>query len=159
MRQRRQRRCRRWRAPRNGRSRRILLRRAPSGPEARGGGTPSASSHSSEPLLDSHSCTHTYRYMLREAAQDRADYTHMHVHARTSHVKRLSSTETPLLPQTLLYFLVPVKLDREPKLQPAAGKCRAGERTSHQQGGNSWIIPTGQLNCSHADAVEMNALC
>lgn len=150
MRRRRRRRCRRWRAPRNGRSRRILLRRAPSGPEARGGGTPSASSHSSEPLLDSHSCRHTYRCMLREAVQDRADYTHMHVHARTSHVKRLSSTETPCC---LSNWTQNQKSNRQ------LANVVQESRTSHQQGGNSWIIPTGRLNCSHADAVEMNALC
>lgn len=144
MRQRRRRRCRRWRAPRNGRSRRILLRRARSGPGARGGGTPSASSRSSAPLLDSHSCTHTYRFMLRGSTRWGRLYT------RTSQVKRLSSTETPRC-LTLLYFPVPIKLDTEPKLQPAAGKCGAGERrTCHQQGGNSWIIPTGQLNCSQS---------
>lgn len=95
MRQRRRRRCRRWRAPRNGRSRRILLRRAPSGPEARGGGTPSASSHSSEPLLDSHSCTHIQIYAQREHKIEQIIHTCTRTHARTSHVKRLSSTETP----------------------------------------------------------------
>lgn len=88
MRQRRRRRCRRWRAPRNGRSRRILLRRAPSGPEARGGGTPSASSHSSEPLLDSHSCTHTYTDICSERQRKIGHITHTctctHAHLMSS---------------------------------------------------------------------------